>query len=404
MDSRTIGRRVNYWRTRRNLTRQQLAERCSRSVSWVDKIEIGERNLLRLPMLERVAAALDIDVTVLTDDEAPRLGVGCVDAFEVLAIKGALGSYDSILNPGTAVADPPDPVALRQKVNYMCSAWQSSHFTVIGRVLPGLILDAQHAVRALDGDAQIEATRHLVTAYGWATSTLLKFEVTDMAWLAADRAINLASRTGDTVCLAKATRSLARAMTNTGQRREAIDILIGMAGRMEAELSSESALLPLYGMLLLPAEIAAAKDGDADAAAALHHEAAAVAARLGPDFSDRVTAFGLANVALHRLSALVRLHEGCGAVAFARTIRPDAVARLPRERRVNYMLDLAEAHRQAGHPQEAAGALVRADQVAPEEVRNRPISRRLLSRLLASPKLGASAELRQLARIMGLPA
>jgi len=32
-----------------------------RSVSWLDKVERGERSLLRLPMLDRVAGALCVD-------------------------------------------------------------------------------------------------------------------------------------------------------------------------------------------------------------------------------------------------------------------------------------------------------------------------------------------------------
>src|SRR3712207_7154080 len=39
-------------------TRRKFAELCGRSMSWVDKVESGERGLLRLPMLERVAEVL----------------------------------------------------------------------------------------------------------------------------------------------------------------------------------------------------------------------------------------------------------------------------------------------------------------------------------------------------------
>jgi hypothetical protein len=47
---------------------------------------------------------------------------------------------------------------------------------------------------------------------------------------------------------------------------------------------------------------------------------------------------------------LVRLREGGQALTFARTSQPDAVARLPRERKVNYLLDLAEARWQIRWP------------------------------------------------------
>jgi transcriptional regulator with XRE-family HTH domain len=48
------------WRKRRNLTRKQFADLRGRSVSWVDKVEAGERGLSRPPTLERAAEVLSI--------------------------------------------------------------------------------------------------------------------------------------------------------------------------------------------------------------------------------------------------------------------------------------------------------------------------------------------------------
>lgn len=62
MENSHIGPRVRQWRLRRGLTRQQFADRVGRSISWLEKIETGERALVRLPMLERVADALGVSV------------------------------------------------------------------------------------------------------------------------------------------------------------------------------------------------------------------------------------------------------------------------------------------------------------------------------------------------------
>ncbi|WP_018506074.1 helix-turn-helix domain-containing protein [Parafrankia discariae] len=402
MDSRVIGRRVRYWRTRRDLSRAQFADRCERSVSWVDKIEAGERALVRLPMLERVAAALDISVAALTEDDTAERAAQCLDAVEVQALRTALGSYDTIL--GRRTGRDPDLARLRAQVDHACSAWLSSRFAVMGRVLPDLMRQAQAAVHALDGAPRLEATRHLVMTYRLASSTLLKFETTDVAWLAADRAITLASESDDLICLARATRSVARAMAQSGQLRTALDVLITMADRMEPELAGDPELVSLYGMLLLPAEIAAASDGDAATATALHEQADAVARTLGPGYAHRTTAFGVTNVALHRLAALVRLHDGAAALTYARSIDPEALAVLPRERKANFLLDLAEAHRQTGNTQDAGRVLLQADRVAPEEVRCRPVARQLLGQLLGQPGAPPLPQLRQLALRVGLPA
>src|SRR5215475_679219 len=95
--TQNVGHQVARWRRRRGLTRQQFADLCGRSPSWVDKIERGERALLRLPMLERVAEVLRISVDVLTDPEQAGVAAGaCLDAFEIRAIREALQRYDAI--------------------------------------------------------------------------------------------------------------------------------------------------------------------------------------------------------------------------------------------------------------------------------------------------------------------
>ncbi|NJC67848.1 helix-turn-helix transcriptional regulator [Planosporangium flavigriseum] len=378
--NRDIGRRVGYWRSRRGLTRQQFADLVDRSISWVDKVESGQRGLVRLPMLEAVANALQIDVAALTDDDAARRAAESPDAVEVCAIRDALCSYKVIFD---GAGEAPDPVRLRRQVDYACAAWLASHLTTMGRVLPGLIAESQRAVATLDGFNRVEAARHLVMAYRLASSTLLKLDTIELAWLAADRAMLTARSVGDTVCLARASRCVARALACLGQPRDSLDVLIAMATRMEPELASQDRqLLSMYGMLLLPAEIAAAQKGDVDTALTMHRRAEQIARQLGPGYCDPVSAFGVTNVALHRLAALVRMDEGGRAVTYARTIEPQSLARLPRERKATYLLDMAEAHRQCRQYPEAAAAVVRADQVAPEEVRRRPATHALIRRLL----------------------
>ncbi len=89
----TIGARVRYWRERRKLPRKQFADMVGRSTSWLDKIESGERELARVPMIERVADALGVDPAVLTDEGYVQRARRCVDAFEVQAIRRALAAY-----------------------------------------------------------------------------------------------------------------------------------------------------------------------------------------------------------------------------------------------------------------------------------------------------------------------
>jgi Helix-turn-helix domain len=397
-DNNEIARRVTYWRRRRGLSRREFAERVGRSVSWAEKIESGERALARIPMLERVAEVLQIDVRTLTDPEQARHATQCPDAAEVASIRSALGNYETATRrPG--IEPDPDLAALRQQLGYVATAFLSSHFSAIGRLLPDLITSGQRAADAFP--ESVEAARLLVGIYRVASSTLLKFGAVEVAWLAADRAMTTARPTGDTYCLARATRCVARSMTSAHQGREALTVLVDMAARLRPGLPGYTPdLVSLFGMLLLAGEIAAARETDPATATAMHEEAVEVAARLEPGYADHATVFGVTNVGLHRVAALVRLGEPDAALDHAHHIDRTSIGRLPKERQATYLIDLAEAHHQTGHTDRAVTELYNADLTAPEEIRCRPVARQLITRLWEATT--PSWQLRHLAGHAGL--
>lgn len=376
--ARAIGRRVRYWRLRRNLDRQRFADMVGRSTSWLDKIEKGERNLLRLPMLDRVAEVLSVEPAALTDGSP---AARCVDAIEVQTIREALSWY-----PSLSVRDgDPNPTfdQVTAQLKYVGQAWLSSHFTVMVRRLPKLLREAQILAFTAQPSHAVATSRTLVKTYRLASSVLLKFEANDVAWLAADRAMQAALTVDDTVAQAIATRSVARSLTSTGQLTSAINALTGMADRMRPELTTRAdQLLSPSGMLYLAASIAAAHQEDAATALIMHQHAQAAAENLGPQYETHQMVFGPTNVALHRVAALVRLHEPGQALEYARNIDPNSISALPPERRVNHMLDLSTAYTETGHYTEAARALAGAERVAPEEVRCRPLAHGLLRAML----------------------
>ncbi|MEV6238677.1 helix-turn-helix transcriptional regulator [Lentzea sp. NPDC051838] len=393
-----IGARVRYWRERRKLPRKQFADMVGRSTSWLDKIESGERELVRLPMIERVAEALGIDPAVLTDEPSAQRAQQCVDACEVQAIRRALAAYPG-LNAGAS--EEVDLSRVAAQASYLDHAWITSHFTVVARHLPTLMAEAQIAVQTASDADEVAANRVLVTTYRLASSMLLKFEANDIAWLAADRAMHTAMYAGDTWSLARATRSVARAMTSIHEQNQAIATLLAMADQMRHEVSDNAEeLLSLYGMLYLAASITAAGQEDADLARDMHDAAMAAARRYEPHYNDHHTFFGLTNTQIHRVAALVRLRECGQALEFAGTISPGAVAALSAERQSNYLLDLTEAHTGAGNYGQAVRMLGRAEQIAPEEVRCRPLAHGLLRSLLGN----TTGEPARLARQMALRA
>ncbi|MDQ2710056.1 MAG: helix-turn-helix domain-containing protein [Actinomycetota bacterium] len=306
--ARAIGRRVRYWRLRRNLDRQRFADMVGRSTSWLDKIEKGERNLLRLPMLDRVAEVLGVDPVALTDGSAAGQAARCVDAVEVQSIREALSWYPSF--SGRDGEQDPTLDRVTGQLRHVDQAWLSSRFTVVARHLPKLLHESQMLVFAAQPSYEVAASRTLVMAYRLASSMLLKFEANDVAWLAADRAMHAALAVDDTLALARATRSVARSLTSAGHPTSAMNALTGMADRMRPELTAGAdELLSLYGMLYLAASTAAARRKDVGMALVMHQHTQAAAERLRPHYETHQTAFGTTNVALHRVAALVRLHE-----------------------------------------------------------------------------------------------
>jgi hypothetical protein len=174
---------------------------------------------------------------------------------------------------------------------------------------------------------------------------------------------------------------------------------------MRSELPAhEHELLSLYGMLFLAASITAAGQEDAALALVMHQEAEAAARRLGPEHQTHQTIFGLTNVAVHRVAALVRLHEAGRALEFAGAIDPSAITALPPERKVNYLLDLTEAYTHTGQYQQAVRRLGEAERTAPEEVRCRPLAQGLLRSLLNNTSGEPARLVRQLATRAGVTA
>lgn len=397
-----IGARVRYWRMRRKLDRKQFADMVGRSTSWLDKIETGERELARVPMIERVAEVLGVEPAVLTEVDRDHRARGCVDPGEVQAIRRALANYPGL--HGTQ-SRPTNLESVTRQASYLDHAWHMSSFTVVARHLPDLMADAQIAVLSVAEAEKVAAFRVLVTAYRLASSMLLKFGANDIAWLAADRAMYTAMQAGDTRSLARATRSTARALTGIHEQAQAIATLLAMADRMRDEVNANPAeLLSLHGMLYLAAAITAAKQEDAGLARDMHEAALASAQVFHPHYNGHHTFFGVTNTQIHRVSALVRLHECGQALEFASTISSRDVAALSAERQSNYLLDLTEAHTGVGNYRQAVRMLGKAEQIAPEEVRCRPLAHGLLRALLSHTNGEPAKLVRRMAERAGVEA
>lgn len=401
---------VLYWMRRRGLTRQIFADRLGKSVSWVDKIKNGDRQLDRLSVLRQIAQVLDIPLQALIDpDEADRRR-RCPDDGDIAAIRSALRRYDAITNvfrPNGDALPEPNLAQLERSVRYGWMAFQVSNYQAIGQLLPDLIRDAQAAVWQLGDDDQRRAKGWLAWTYQLTAATAFKLGDAQLGWMAADRGIQFAEQTEDLTLIGSAARWVAHALIDTYRSGDAVTMVRSAADRLSLHLKQEdAAFMSAYGMLLLKGSIAAAQLYQAADVRDLQAEALAVAGRLGADSNVLWSSFGTTNVRVHEVSALADMQSGGRVIEAAAGISQTELMSLPKERRASHLVDVARGHLQAGKRDDAASTLLDADQFAPEEVRCRQMTHQLIEDLVRSYPRGSrpSATLANVARAAGVTA
>ena len=198
-----------YWMQRRGMTRKIFADRMGKSVSWVDKIRAGDRQLDRLSVLCQIARVLDIPLAALIDPEEAERRRTCPDEQEIDAIRDALCRYDVITNvfrPNGDILPEPNLTKLERTVRFGWMAFQASNYQAIGQLLADLIRDTQAAVWQLDNDERRQAQIWLTWTYQLTASTAFKLGNEQLGWVTADRGIQIAEQTGDLTLIGGAAR------------------------------------------------------------------------------------------------------------------------------------------------------------------------------------------------------
>lgn len=400
-----LGRRVAYWRVRRGMSQQVFADRLGKSKSWIDKVERGVRRLDKFSVLQQIAEVLRVDVYLLLDGMPRRRAGGAspgIDPAVVEAIRIALTRY------GGWGQRPKTVPGLGELDRAVAHAWMSlarADYDKLLRSLPGLITDGQW-VRAERRDDQAAALL-LGQLYQLTADLLRRVGEHQLGWLAADRGLVVSADSGNPLWAARAVIPLAEVVRAAGRPRHATDLAMTVVRRAGAAAAGATgaagARLRVVGALLLQAALGAATATDQAAATDLLNQADETAERAGDDPDPYRTWFGPALVDITRLAAAVELGHGRRSLdrADALAIRAD-YQRLPAAIRAAHLIEVARAHLQAGNPTAAGQALLDAAQIAPEEVRARPVARATLATILRH--LDRPGPLTQLADTIGVTA
>ncbi|KXK60048.1 XRE family transcriptional regulator [Micromonospora rosaria] len=333
--------------------------------------------------LQEVAAVLRIDTAVLLGRDVQPAGV-IERTAEVERIRAALSRYEIPLARPAGSRPAPPATQMARQVAHAWTAFQHARYPRVVDLLPELLTDVE---RTHAGDPMAGRVL-LVEAYRITTALMVKLGAPDLAWLAADRAMNVA--TGDPVLVAAAAVQLGQVLRASGQAWVATSAMLAAAYRIappviEFGLPPE---LSLCGALLVQAALAAACHGDEAAVAGLLDEAAALAARVGDGRDHHRSGFGPTAVESARVAAAVELGDGGDAGAWhEKATTRDGWRWLPAEHRAAHLIDAARAYLQTDDPISAARVLVEADRVAPAEIRHRPAGRDVLAQVVRDPRV-----------------
>jgi transcriptional regulator with XRE-family HTH domain len=373
-----LGRKIAEQRRRRGLSQPELARMIDRSVAWVSQVERGVRKVDRMSVLETLANALDVPLSELAA-EAPVVAAVHEEppgAGGLRLLLSGVYSLQAILN-GHHV---PPLAGLRAKVERAQDLRHAGQYADLTDLLNDLVPDLESAARAVPADQRAEAFELLTTAYQGCSAALAQMGETEAAWIAADRAMAAAERAGNPLLVAAGAFRLVLVFIGARYYDQAA-ATAGTAADALWHLAVDSLpeVMSMWGALTLQRAVIAAHVNDAERAYAFLDRARAMADRLGPGRDDYGTEFSLANVALHEIAAAVELGDAGRALRVASAV--DASG-LSNERRARMLVDIARAHAQRRHADDAVATVRQAEDIAPQIVHDHPVVRQLVSDLL----------------------
>ncbi|MQY25167.1 helix-turn-helix domain-containing protein [Nocardia aurantia] len=422
-----------------NLTLADLARHSNYSISTLSRLERGKQQLTDVRILRALAAALRIPPELLgLADPPPHLmqpsrpaaivGVTRAPDEETEPMRrrtlltGLAGTVTAIgvFPPPTAAGATTDPLPLLERallappshtslvglpslghqVAAARSMFDRGHYTELASGLPRL-LSAATTTRATStrSDDIAEADKLLAHAYVLTSRLSVKLSHDQLAWTAADRAVQAAHLSHDLPTRAIAHRSWAIVLRRSGFSDTATQLILDTAASLQPKLHQGAPYLAAYGALLCTAAYTAAADGDRDLAGTLIAEATNATTHINRDHPGHTTGFGLGSVGLYQVS-IARVLGDCGAaIDAARRIDPATIPLA--ESRARYWSDVARAFHQWGKPEQCYRALRAAEQAAPDEVRYRKPIQKITAELLKHSEATTLPGLRSFAQRTG---
>jgi transcriptional regulator with XRE-family HTH domain len=402
------GERIQILRERKGLTRPVLAGLVGMSPSWLKGIERGTRLPPRLPLLVRLAEALDVGDLALLAGADMNLGGPAsipVQSFTRIPHDAIPAIREAVREPLLTLPDyPADVASLASRTADAWKLWHQSsqHRTDVGRILPRLITDARIAARITEGQDRRTANAVLSDVYALAQHEVVWASETELTWTVADRAMTAAQEADTPGALAGGAWTLGMVQRAAGDTDSALSLATDAAALLEPRLEDASdELRAMYGALQLHAATTCAREGREGDAWRYWDTARMTAGRLNDHYHHPWTMFGASNVRLHAVSISADLSKSAEARNRAEEIDPEEIP--SRERRGRLGVEIARTYHQRRDYTATVHWLEEAYRTSADSVRYSPTARQMAADAVDHGGHLISRKARSLAGSIGLP-
>lgn len=397
-DAERIGANLRRIRKSQGMSLDVLAGTSGLSKSFLSRVERGERHLDRRSHLDALATALQCGIADLVGQPFPAVGRtadaahAAVPALRRVLHATAIGYVDP--------AAPALPLAeLAERAKALWDMRRRCDYAGVAQTLPNL-LETLH-VHVARGDDQAGALRLVVEVASAAAFSLRALGYADLAWTAAEQCNAAAVTLNDPFAIGFAAFTRAQASSLGPGFEGALRLAEGAADDLRPRLNGNADDERVYGTLLLTAAWAAAATRNYDLVSTYVTEAAQVGARTGdsaPAGDPWQTYFGPSNSGIWQMSIAVESGEGGKVTELAESVDLSAID--SKSRHASYWTELGRGLAQEpGRESEAAEALLRADDVAPQRTRSNPLVRATVDNMLDRATQRAAG--RQLSKLAG---
>jgi transcriptional regulator with XRE-family HTH domain len=399
---RAFGQRVQKFRKERGRTQTELAAALGKTSSWMSQVERGVQPVQRVDLLQQLADELAVSVQQLLPDASKDLG-GPSSAPAPLALSNDLDETRRLISGHPALRtllssagdDADRPLdALQGDVDDLWELTHAGQLAQVSALAVDLLPELEQVARTVTEQHQAEVHLLLARAYQALSVAFVRQGEADAAWVAADRAVFAAERSGDPLHVCAGVFRMVQAfvrLRSLGQAEHAARTAIEA---LEARDVDAPPSLSVLGSLHLALALVHARAGARAEAKEEIEQARAIAARLGENRNDFNLEFGPVNVEIQAVSTAVDLGDAGEALDIGLAINAD---NLSPERQGRLLMDLGRAHAQRRHGGEALDCLLRAEAVAPETIQTHQASRATIRELVLIAGPNAPRELLELA-------